>query len=122
MRNLNKLYVRSGAKTTSLNLWQTRSCGDRLELPPFQAQVRESLSSRLSLSFCSGRPPTLQDLPLSLSQQKDGTVESKDGSRTLWRRVSDVLWIQRRPTLSWQSDTKFSSILVGSLSQLAQIL
>lgn len=88
MRNLNKLYGGGGAKATSLNpSGKCPGCGDRLELSPSQAQVWESLSSRLSLSVGSGHPPTLQDLPLSLSQQKDGAAESKDGSRTLWRRV-----------------------------------
>lgn len=122
MRNLNKLYGGSGAKTTSLNpSVKPRSCGDRLELPPSQAQVQEFLSSRCSFTG-SGHPPTLQNLPLSLNQQKDGAVESKDSSRTLWRRLSCVLWIPRGPTLSWQSDTKFSSFMVHSLSQLIQIL
>lgn len=106
MRNLNKLYGGSGAKTTSLNPSGTPpGCGDRLELPPSLPQVQESLSSMINLSIGSGHPPTLKDLTLSLSQQKDGAVESKDGSRTLWRRVSYILWIQRAPTLSWQSET-----------------
>lgn len=55
MRNLNKLYGGSGMKTTSLNpSGKPPSCGDSLELPPSQAQVQESRSSRLSLSIGSG--------------------------------------------------------------------
>lgn len=70
MRNMNTLYGGSGVKTTSLNpSGKPPSCGDKLELPPSRAQVQESLSTRLSF-IGSGHPPTLQDLPLSLCQQR----------------------------------------------------
>lgn len=90
MRNLNKLYGGSEAKATSLNPSGKRpGCGDRLELPPSQAQVEiPQLQAQL---VCWLWPSTHSAGPSTVLKPAKGWCS----------------WVQR-----WQQDTLEKSVLL----------